>query len=481
MKKSNYSLSMLLFLVLVVYSCGGSSQRKAEAGEQTESSKKKMTGVLDYNALILPKIEPVQTVRQFGNTEPVITENTKRVILPEFDTDYQFHDDMLGIRNRQTNKWGFINTAGDLIIDFTWHAESPRFNHGVTVVGKSGNTGAIQRINTWYIIDKAGNIVKEFPKGVSQVSQFTDGYAYVIENINNNFYYINTKGEQIFNSYRCPYNSNGLRSSSFSLRPFSDGLVALYNPSLQKWGFVDKQGRDVIPTIFPEVRDFNEGMAAVKFPATETKASKWGFIDKAGNVVIEPIFTNPVSSFSEGYAIATQANKKQVYIDKTGRSVSPEYKQAYPFKNGKALVHQDNKELGIIDKTFNLVTDKLLTAETINITPSGQDTIRHRYYYTKLDSPRVIYHGDNYFTLHHHNAGILSSVNFYSLDGSRHTELSCSRHFSNKDTEYNIWNFYGNLAHATYYSYGRNIGPLDGIIDFNKGLEFVILFEKSQF
>lgn len=473
MKKFCSFFLIILSFSLLVCSCGGSAP-----GSQTSNSSNS-AGILDYNSPALPKIAAVDSVREFGNTEPVITENTKRVVLPDFSTDYQFHDGMLGIRNRQTNKWGFIDTEGNLVVDFVWHAESPRFNHGVTVVGKSGSEGVIQRINNWSIIDKEGNIVKEFPN-TSHVSQFTDGYAYVIGN--GNFYYINTQGEPIFTSYRCPYGTGAMYGQGFLLRPFSDGLVALYNPSTQRWGFADKQGNDVIAAQFSAVGDFSDGVAPVKFPATETNASKWGFIDKAGNVVIEPIFTNPVSSFSEGYAVATQTNNKQVYIDKTGQVVSSEYKKAYPFKHGKALVHQDNKEIGIIDRNFNLLSDKLLTLETINISPSGQDTIIHRYYYSKLDSPRVMYHdGDNYFTLHHHNAGTLTTSNFFSNDGSRHTVLSAKRHFSNQSTEYDIWNFYGNLAHATYYSQGRGIGPLDGIIDFNKGLEFVILFEKSQF
>lgn len=479
MKKFGYFLLAYLFLSSILCGCGGSSKEKS--GDGTTSSKNSANGVLEYNAPALPKIEAVDSVRLLENTEPVITENTKRVVLPDFDTDYQFHDGMLAIRNRQTNKWGFIDTEGNLVIDFLWHGESPRFNNGVAVVGKSGSQGVVQRIGTWYIINKNGDVVKEFPKEVSKVSQFTDGYAYVIENLNNKFYYINTQGKPIFDSYSCRYSSNGMRSANFNLRPFSDGLVALYNPAIQRWGFVDKTGNDIIPANFSEVGNFSEGLAAVRFPATETNASKWGYINKQGNVAIEPIFTNPVSEFSDGYAIATQTNKKQVYINKSGQKASPEYKQAYPFKNGTALVHQDNKNIGIIDKDFNFLADKLLTSETVHISPSGQDTIRDTYYYTNLDSPRIIYHGDNYFTLHHHNAGTLANSNLFSIDGLRHTRLSAQSHFSNQSTEYKIWNFYGNLAHVTYYSRGRQIGPLDGIIDFNKGLEFIILFEKSQF
>ena len=51
------------------------------------------------------------------------------------------------------------------------------------------------------------------------------------------------------------------------------------------WGFVDKDGKVVIPAQYEEARSFANGMAAVKVDG------QWGFIDMEGNIVIEPQFS----------------------------------------------------------------------------------------------------------------------------------------------------------------------------------------------
>ncbi len=449
MKKTNYLL--ILSVVFMLYGCGGgSSQRRAE---DSGNGKKSKGGIVEYNAPAIPQIEPVAEYRTFEGMKPVVTENTKVVVLPDYYTDYQFHDGMLAIQNRQTGKWGFIDTEGNLVIDFLWHGESPRFNHGVVVVGKSNSTGVVQRMHTWYIIDKNGDVVKEFPN-TAKVSQFTDGYAYVMQN--GMFYYINTLGEQIFDSYRVSYAPMG-GLGGFTLRPFSDGLVALYNPSTQRWGYADKQGNDVISAVISDAGDFGEGLAPVKFPATDTEAPKWGFIDKEGNVVIAPVFTNRVSSFSNGYAVATLTNNKQAYIDRTGQIISQEYESARPFVNGMAVIQRER----YVEKMEVINTDGYTVTEGL---PGS------------MYAPRVHYYQGKYFTIHHYNTNSLMKKTLYALDGSPHSSLGGGYHDG-----YDIWNFYGNLAHVKYV-FGPTLGKMeyDGFIDFNKGLEYVMVFTQSK-
>ena len=59
---------------------------------------------------------------------------------------------------------------------------------------------------------------------------------------------------------------------------FSNGLSLVTKGG--KKGFVNKEGKLVIPLIFEEARHFNEGMAAVK------KEGKWGFLDSTGKEVV---------------------------------------------------------------------------------------------------------------------------------------------------------------------------------------------------
>ena len=85
-----------------------------------------------------------------------------------------------------------------------------------------------------------------------------------------------------------------------------------------KYGFVDKQGKEVIPYKYEYVRWFSEGLAGVKY------SGKCGFIDKAGNEVI-PFKYDDAWNFSaqlDGLA-KVKHNEKYGFIDKTGAVIVP--------------------------------------------------------------------------------------------------------------------------------------------------------------
>jgi len=110
-----------------------------------------------------------------------------------------------------------------------------------------------------------------------------------------------------------------------------------------KWGFVDKTGKEVIPFKYDDAEIFREGLAAVKLNG------KWGFVDFSGKEVI-PFKYNGADRFSEGLANVS-INYKWGYIDKSGKEVIPfKYNYAGNFKEGLAIVRLDDKE-GLIDKT----------------------------------------------------------------------------------------------------------------------------------
>lgn len=51
--------------------------------------------------------------------------------------------------------------------------------------------------------------------------------------------------------------------------------------SSDKWGFIDKNGREVIPCQWEDNHHFSGGLAAV-----QDSNYRWGFIDKTGKVVL---------------------------------------------------------------------------------------------------------------------------------------------------------------------------------------------------
>lgn len=79
----------------------------------------------------------------------------------------------------------------------------------------------------------------------------------------------------------------------------------------RKWGFVNCQGQEVIPLLYDEAMNFKDGLAAVKLN------QKWGYIDKKENIII-PFDYDGASSFHSGLATVYILDKK-MKIDKKGK------------------------------------------------------------------------------------------------------------------------------------------------------------------
>ena len=81
----------------------------------------------------------------------------------------------------------------------------------------------------------------------------------------------------------------------------------------QRWGFIDPNGKLVIPMAFSRVSPFIEGRARARSP----RSGKWGFIDKTGKFVI-PARHDWVRSFDNGVAEVV-LDGKVMLIDRIGK------------------------------------------------------------------------------------------------------------------------------------------------------------------
>jgi hypothetical protein len=149
---------------------------------------------------------------------------------------------------------------------------------------------------------------------------------------------------------------------------FNEGLAAVWESGSggTKWGYIDYNGKVVIPFKYDDAMQFSDGLAAVKI--TDKNSAKWGFIDKKGKVVI-PFEYDEVKPFSDGLAavrigidyVGTGAGPWG-YIDKKGKLVIPmEHYYATSFSYGRAAVSDserhapDGIKYGYIDTSGNLV------------------------------------------------------------------------------------------------------------------------------
>ena len=151
--------------------------------------------------------------------------------------------------------------------------------------------------------------------------------------------------------------NKGLLDNFSEKKNYADGMAAVkYGNFLsRKWGFIDENGKKIIPYIYSDVLSFAEGLAAVRIDNTEN--GKWGFIGKDGNEVI-PFKYDAVESFSEGLAkvrIGNAENGKWGFIDRNGTEVVPcKYNSIGVFSEGLAAVKSDSK-WGFIDKFGRII------------------------------------------------------------------------------------------------------------------------------
>ena len=174
-------------------------------------------------------------------------------------------------------------------------AASMFYNNIATICNKDGE---------WIFISQKGDTL--FPTTYSKATVFSEGYAWILK-----------KGEM-------PGAINTKGDIHISLRDIR------------------------------EVRVFHESRAA--FAITKRKNVLWGYIDKNGNEIIKPQYRN-VHNFRLGMA-AVQENTegKWGYINLMGEVVIPfQYLLAYPFDdNGNAIVKEENHYL-TIDRKGNIL------------------------------------------------------------------------------------------------------------------------------
>ena len=138
----------------------------------------------------------------------------------------------------------------------------------------------------------------------------------------------------------------------------SQAQIPLFNH--HKKGFVDDNGKTIIPFEYDNVKEFRDSLAIVQ------KDNFWGVINKKNEVVIPFEYTD-AESFSDGLA-KVEKNGHKFFIDTTGRPVFyvDDYSYCEGFYHGLCKVGK-NGMTGFIDVHGNLVIDtKYEIARTFN-------------------------------------------------------------------------------------------------------------------
>jgi hypothetical protein len=309
------------------------------------------------------------------------------VIKPRFMRAWEFAEGLAPVQISDKPEFGYINKQGNFVIG-PWRGTASVFSEGLGRISRSSegqgfidHTGrtvikpefafaesfsdgmaqvildqCVPKVDCGAIgyIDKSGNVAVR-PQ-FRAANDFHEGRA-AVRRGRDEWTFIDKTGEEITKQRF----KSDLKNSLVVTTDFSEGLAGVKVEG--KWGFIDTNGKMVIPPQFDEALKFSEGLAAVFIEC------RWGYIDKTGAFVIKPQFKY-ATEFSEGLAAVDpypsndgpcppgKSHAKLGYINRAGEVViNVEFDLAFKFKNGVARVvvvnpkDQNDLKQGYINKT----------------------------------------------------------------------------------------------------------------------------------
>ena len=225
------------------------------------------------------------------------------VIAPQFEEGSSFSEGLAVVKRNGKN--GFIDKNGSMVIE-------PRFSRACWVsVFSEGLAPVYMENDSAGYIDVTGNFI--IPANFSYVSAFSEGLALVRPNGTQKYGFINRKGEMVIEpkfEMSLPF-SEGVATVKISRVDgstffriidkegktiadnlqysftgiFREGLAGVESNSL-RWGFINKNGKEVIAPRFASVRLFKNGLSKIETGSLFSELNS-GYIDRAGNIVVD--------------------------------------------------------------------------------------------------------------------------------------------------------------------------------------------------
>lgn len=265
---------------------------------------------------------PVYQNGRFG----FIDRSGRFVISPRFEKAKAFHEGLAEVQ--MAGLWGFVKTDGEFAIQ-------PQFEQTLWF---SDGRAPVRVGGLWGYVDKTGTLV--IPAQYLSATLFEKGRAFV----------------------RLDKESMAIDRNGESTSRDPDELIP--EQRMGKWGFVTPDGTVAVDFRFDGVQGFSEGLSGVQV------GERWGFIDRRGRLVIPADFEDghavppgapragpPVGSFREGLA-AVYRDGSWRFIDAKGVAIPGRFDRAamgnYGFRDGIASVC-GKKGCGYIDRTGRVI------------------------------------------------------------------------------------------------------------------------------
>jgi len=229
----------------------------------------------------------------------------------------------------ENGKTGFINSTGQVVI-------KPNF----LTAGEFSEGLASARINgTYGYIDETGKFVIQ-PQ-FDYATPFSEGLAVVYKD--GQPFFINKQGQK---SFQINFSAVG---------QFENGKAKVQTAT-KKLGFIDKQGKLIIDTVFTRINSFVQGMAVVEgtnhHPYADSeegikKKYEMGVIDSLGQFIIPYGKYEQINDFENGYFKVEIPAESWDTIDGYSKQTG------FITKNGRLILAKDHKNSCWIDGNIN--------------------------------------------------------------------------------------------------------------------------------
>lgn len=295
----------------------------------------------------------------------------------------------------KNNLWGFVDKTGKLVVDYQYK-QVHNFSEGMAAVKKG---------NFWIYIDTTGK--ETGLANLKQAGDFSQGLAVV-----DNSWIMDKEGKRLTKlrkyNYIGKFNEQGLAPVGIKVRKpgildylsvgvgtdggwgwgmdgwgwgvsrwngghhhhYRDNFwgsislsPGLFMPKNMKRGYINAEGREVVPTSYQYVGEYIGDYALFK------SDGRWGMLDSTGGVAIAPGY-DKLTPFSEGLA-AFEFDGKWGYINEGNEMViSNRFTKANPFYGGFASVVEQGKG-GVIDHSGKFIFKPLAKFQDLGPMQAG--------------------------------------------------------------------------------------------------------------
>jgi hypothetical protein len=258
-----------------------------------------------------------ETKTAWGSTNSLygLLDKTGKVILP---AKYSYMggpaNGMILLKDTEAKKYGYADFAGKIVIPFKYTDANHFQSSGLAVVRLENSSTSVAINKKGIEVDKTKTNFPTFNEGVAV--EKNDPYFLLIDK---------KKTQKKIEGYTDQWN-------------IKDGMFKVQDKN-KKYGFMDLTGKLVIPCNYDDAGFFSEGMVwvAKKGPYSYSPTN-YGYINKQGEEILPGELTK-VNDFKDGFALVVDKNKQQFFINKKGQkqTLPRTYDEVNGFNDGYAL------------------------------------------------------------------------------------------------------------------------------------------------